>query len=259
MFLRRLKFAIASLAAIALLVGPAVTDSDGVLGESVAEARSKAKPKSAKKRAPKAGKSKTKAKRNRKRRRRGRRKSSGHAVGKSKLRTAPLERPSGNLWVYSENQKEEVRVNLYGSDGEFDDAALAVLDHEFRCRRTDEERAVDPRLYEMLSRIQDHFGGKHIHLVSGFRFQRNEGSRHYHASAMDIRIPGVSIRQLRAFATTLDAGGMGIGLYPRSNFVHVDFRAPGQPSYRWVDYSGPGGKSRGKRRSRRARRRTPNS
>jgi hypothetical protein len=34
---------------------------------------------------------------------------------------------------------------------------------------------------------------------------------------------------------------MGVGLYPTSGFIHVDFRAPGEPSYRWTDYSGPGG------------------
>jgi uncharacterized protein YcbK (DUF882 family) len=122
-------------------------------------------------------------------------------------------------------------------------------------------RAVDPRLYEMLSRIQDHFDGRRVHLVSGFRFQRNEGSRHYHASAMDIRIPGVSIRKIRKYADSLDTGGMGIGIYPKSGFVHVDFRAPGEPSYRWTDRSGPGsGKGgKGKRRSRRWKRNRPNT
>jgi hypothetical protein len=35
---------------------------------------------------------------------------------------------------------------------------------------------------------------------------------------------------------------MGIGLYPTSGFIHVDFRAPGEPSYRWVDHSGHDGK-----------------
>ncbi len=28
---------------------------------------------------------------------------------------------------------------------------------------------------------------------------------------------------------------MGIGIYPRSQFVHIDVRPP--PSYRWIDYS----------------------
>jgi uncharacterized protein YcbK (DUF882 family) len=173
--------------------------------------------------ANRSGKKKGKAKR----RRRG--SARGQNVSTSKLSKRTLTKPSGRLWVYTENLHEEVKV-----------------------------RAFDPRLYETLSRLQDHFDGKRIHLVSGFRFQRNEGSRHYHASAADIRIPGVSIRAIRSFVSTLDHGGMGIGLYPNSNFVHVDFRAPGQPSYRWVDRS-RGGSGRGKGRSKRSKRRVPNT
>jgi hypothetical protein len=58
---------------------------------------------------------------------------------------------------------------------------------------------------------------------------------------MDIRIPGVSINEMYKYAESLDAGGMGLGIYPTSQFIHVDFRAPGEPSYRWTDYSGHGG------------------
>jgi hypothetical protein len=57
---------------------------------------------------------------------------------------------------------------------------------------------------------------------------------------MDIRIAGVSINAMYRYAESLDAGGMGIGLYPTSGFIHVDFRAPGEPSFRWTDYSGSG-------------------
>ena len=237
------SFFLASLAAFfaLTLVAPTLVDG-GVFGETgVAEARSKAK----------------RSKRGHKRR--GRKKAHGHAVKRSELRKAPQKHSSGELWVFSENMHEEVKVQLYDAEGEFDDTALAALDHEFRCRRTNEERSVDPRLYEILSRIQDHFGGKRIHLVSGFRFQRNEGSRHYHAAAMDIRIPGVSIGKLRAYASSLDSGGMGIGLYPRADFVHVDLRAPGEPSYRWTDNSRKGSGAKGKGRSRRAKRKSPNT
>ncbi len=264
MVLHRHSILLTVLAAVALILAPALVES-GWLGSGEAHAKGKrAKKKSAsKKRSSKRKSSKRKSARVRKRSRRGKRrgkKSRGHAVGASKLRAEVLTKPSGNLWIYTENQKEELRVNIYDKSGDFNDAALAKLDFEFRCRRTNEERAFDPKLYEMLSRIQDHFKGKRIHLVSGFRFQKNEGSRHYHASAMDIRIPGVSIGQIREYAASLDRGGMGIGIYPRSGFVHVDFRAPGEPSYRWVDYSGKGkGRGRGKSRSRRFKRRNPNT
>jgi uncharacterized protein YcbK (DUF882 family) len=186
----------------------------------------------------------------------------GHNVAAADLRTEPVPAPSGDVWLYSENFREEVRVNIYGKGGgpgRYDEEALAALDTVFRCKRTGDRRAVDPRLYDSLSAISDHFGGKRIELVSGFRFQRNEGSRHYHASAMDIRIEGVSIRELHGYAESLDTGGMGIGLYPRAGFVHVDWRAPGEPSYRWVDRSRPDGGNAGNRPSRRARSRRPAS
>lgn len=184
----------------------------------------------------------------------------GHGVDRESLRTEPLARPSGDLWIYAVNFREELKVNIYvdGGSGTFDEAVLAQLDELFRCKRTGEARAVDPRLYESLSVIQDHFG-KRLELVSGFRFQENEGSRHYHASAADFRIEGVSNRELYDFAESLDVGGMGIGIYPRADFVHVDWRAPGEPSYRWTDRSPPDGSSPGKRPSRKARSRKPNS
>jgi uncharacterized protein YcbK (DUF882 family) len=173
---------------------------------------------------------------------------SGHGVAKDKLRVEPLERPSGAIELYAENLAEGVTVNLYKEDGTFDDASLAALDELFRCKRTDETRAVRPELYEMLSRIYDHFGQKRVSLVSGFRFAERDSSRHFHASAMDIRIEGVSAREIYEYAESLDAGGLGIGIYPHSGFVHVDFRAPGEPSYRWRDLSGPNsGKSKGKK------------
>ncbi|MBI4508780.1 MAG: YcbK family protein [Deltaproteobacteria bacterium] len=184
----------------------------------------------------------------------------GQSVPAADLRTEPLPRPSGWVILFSNNFKEEVRVNIYNPDGSYDFSALAQLDRLFRCRRTKEERAVDPRLYEILSILHDQFGGRRVLLTSGFRFQRNEGSRHFHASAMDIVVEGVSYRELFQFAKTLDLGGMGIGQYPRAGFVHIDFRAPGEPSYRWTDTSGPGTSSTGRLPSRMWRRSSrPNS
>lgn len=186
---------------------------------------------------------------------------SGHNASKDSLRTEPLERPSGEIWLHSDNLDEELKVNIYTADGRLDEAVLARLDEIFRCKRSHEVRAVDPRLYEQLSRIYDHFGKRRIELVSGFRWKERSSSRHWHASAMDIRIEGVSIRELYDFAESLDLGGMGIGIYPNSEFVHVDYRAPGEPSYRWVDRSRPDGaskrsKSKPKRRTTRAKRPT---
>jgi uncharacterized protein YcbK (DUF882 family) len=173
---------------------------------------------------------------------------SGANAPAAALRKDPLAKPSGDVWVRAVNISAEVRANIYKPDGSFDEETLAMLDELWRCPATGEVRAVNAKLYEQLSRLNDHFTGVPVELYSGFRFAERDSSRHYHASAMDIRVPGVSPYELKKFAESLDQGkdgpdgGMGIGIYPTSGFVHVDFRAPGEPSFRWVDWSGPRGK-----------------
>jgi len=163
---------------------------------------------------------------------------SGGLAPRSEMRDTPLEKPSGKLVLASVNfPGERIDVQLYRENGTFDPDALDTLNHSFRCRRTGTEKAIDPRLFEMLSRIYDRFE-RPLELVSGFRNQERVSSFHFHGSASDIRIAGVSEKALHKFVTSLDAGGMGIGLYPRAGFVHVDIRP--EASYRWTDYSPPG-------------------
>ena len=47
-----------------------------------------------------------------------------------------------------------------------------------------------------------------------------DDSQHMNGNAMDIRIPGVPVFQLRQVAGSLGMGG--VGFYPRSGFVHID-------------------------------------
>jgi uncharacterized protein YcbK (DUF882 family) len=148
-----------------------------------------------------------------------------------------LKEPSGRLHLFNLASREDVKVAIYNPDGSFNVEALRAVNHLFRCKRTDSKKAIDPRLLVVLSHVHDRYGGRRIEIVSGYRNQRRTTSYHYRGSASDIRVPGVTPRQLRAFVETLDAGGMGIGLYPRSQFVHVDVRP--LPSYRWIDWSRP--------------------
>ena len=178
---------------------------------------------------------------------------SGYNAPASALRKDALPKPSGDVWLRAVNLNAEVRANIYKSDGTFDDESLAMLDELFRCVATGEVRAVNAKLYEHLSRLNDQYPGKPVELVSGFRYAERDSSRHFHASAMDVRVPGVSAYDLKKFAETLDQGkdgpdgGMGIGIYPTSGFVHIDFRAPGDPSFRWTDWSGPSRKKPAKK------------
>jgi uncharacterized protein YcbK (DUF882 family) len=182
---------------------------------------------------------------------------SGRLASAGELRDDPLERPSGHIELYAVNFREELDVDLYKEDGSIDDEAVDKLNHIWRCKRTDTEKSIDPRLYETLSRIYDQFK-KRIELVSGFRNQKRTSSFHFHGSAADIRIPGVSDKALHKFASSLDTGGMGIGIYPKAGFIHVDIRP--EPSYRWTDYSPPGSGDMGRsKKSKKSKKPAPNA
>ena len=170
----------------------------------------------------------------------------GRVVLESQLRTEPLPRPSGNLEIVSlSNPSDRAKVNIYNADGSYSVDAVEDLNFVLRCRRTDAEKPIDIQLLTWLSLIYDHFGGKPLQIVSGYRNQRTQTCNHFKGRATDIRIEGVSPKQVRSFAETLDRGGMGIGLYPRSQFVHIDVRSP--PSYRWIDNSPPNSNAAEKR------------
>lgn len=170
---------------------------------------------------------------------------SGGFVAESRLRQSPLARPSGRLHLIFPGLKDEVEVNIYNEDGSYNLDALERASHVLRCRRTEAEKPIAPRLLMLLSHVEDHFDGKPLEIVSGYRNQRKKTSNHFKGTATDIRIAGVAPRKVREFAETLDGGGMGLGLYPRSGFVHIDVRP--SPSYRWIDYSPPGSNAAEKR------------
>jgi uncharacterized protein YcbK (DUF882 family) len=105
--------------------------------------------------------------------------------------------------------------------------------------RTGKRERIHGRLIRMLTKVSDHFGGRPIRIVSGFRpyspDQHTPHSRHNLGRAVDFSVPGVPNDVVREFCRTL--GNVGVGYYPNSSFVHLDVREI--PTY-WVDYSGPG-------------------
>lgn len=97
----------------------------------------------------------------------------------------------------------------------------------------------DARLVALLGIVSNHFGGKKIEIVSGFRpfspKQYTPHSNHNHGRAMDFRVQGVPNTVLRDYCRTLH--DVGVGYYPNSVFVHLDVRSA--PAF-WIDYSKPG-------------------
>ena len=124
----------------------------------------------------------------------------------------------------------------YCCEGAYQPEALAQLNHLLRDFRVNEEKAIDPQLFDLLHEL----GGtletdQPYHIISGYRSPQTNamlrerggshtgvasGSLHMVGKAIDIRLPGVKLDDLRNAAASLKRGG--VGFYPSSNFVHVD-------------------------------------
>ena len=124
----------------------------------------------------------------------------------------------------------------YCCDGQYQPEALAQLNHLLRDFRVNEEKPIDPELFDLLHEL----GGtletdQPYHIISGYRspntnaMLRERGgshtgvasqSLHMVGKAIDIRLPGIKLDHLRSAAASLKRGG--VGFYPSSNFVHVD-------------------------------------
>jgi uncharacterized protein YcbK (DUF882 family) len=102
-----------------------------------------------------------------------------------------------------------------------------------RDHRTDEVAEMDPRLLDLLFNLQGKLGASTpFHVISGYRSPRSNAmlvakgggvakkSLHMQGKAIDIRLPGRELADLRKAALGLKAGG--VGYYPKSDFVHVD-------------------------------------
>jgi uncharacterized protein YcbK (DUF882 family) len=123
--------------------------------------------------------------------------------------------------------------------GKITDGARTGIEKVLASWRTGQHQPINDRLIKLLVKVSDHFGGRAIRVVSGYRpyspSQYTPHSRHNTGHAVDFSIPGVPNSVLRDYCRTLP--NVGCGYYPNSSFVHMDVR---ETSAYWVDFSGPG-------------------
>ena len=112
--------------------------------------------------------------------------------------------------------------------------ACAEVDRVLRDHRTGGIHVIDLRLLLVLSALTRTLGigAEPFHVISGYRSRAtNEALRaaghdvaansyHIDGRAIDIRIPGRLLADLRDAAVALDAGG--VGYYAGDDFIHVD-------------------------------------
>jgi len=134
------------------------------------------------------------------------------------------------------NTEERIELAPLRDDGGWSEADLERASHALRDPRNNQEKAIEPRVLDLVYRVQVHFQAKALRVISCYR---RGGSKHGKGRAIDIVVPGARDDEVARFARSF--GFAGVGLYTRSGFVHIDTRPR---SFFWIDSSGPGQKSR---------------
>lgn len=122
---------------------------------------------------------------------------------------------------------------VYWADGAYLPGALDELDFLLRDFRTGEAFRMETALYDLLHALKRRLATEApFQVISAYRSPRTNralarksravsyNSLHQYGMAIDVRVPGVRLSDLRRAARSLGLGG--VGYYPRSNFVHVD-------------------------------------
>jgi uncharacterized protein YcbK (DUF882 family) len=129
------------------------------------------------------------------------------------------------------------RIELVYASGEhYVPQALGSLNHFLRDHYSGDVGQIDPQLFDLLHNVRQALGSGvplSYQIISGYRSPltnarlrsaRGGGvashSLHMEGKAIDIRLPGVPLAELRDAALSLKAGG--VGYYPRDQFVHID-------------------------------------
>lgn len=162
------------------------------------------------------------------------------AMQASSLMKAPASSlvgvPGGQVLAFNHTHTRERIELVYAVNGDYVPDALTTLNRFLRDHYSGTVGQMDPQLFDLLHRVRLALGDKSLsayEVISGYRcpetndhLRNSRGggvakrSLHMEGKAIDIRIPGVPLAELRDAALSLQAGG--VGFYPREQFVHID-------------------------------------
>lgn len=158
--------------------------------------------------------------------------------------------------LYNQHTQESISAT-YRVNGQYDQAVLEKLNWFLRDWRRNEATKMDPRLFDAVWETYRTAGATQpITVVCGYRSPQTnamlrrrsrmvaEHSQHMLGKAMDTRMPGMSMEQVREIAMRLQMGG--VGFYGDSAFVHIDVggvRYWPRMTYAQLEHVFPDGKS----------------
>lgn len=143
-----------------------------------------------------------------------------------------LAQPERTLSLLNLHTGESVNAT-YWAEGEYQVGELQAINKVLRDFRTGDVHKIDNKLIDLLNIMHHKVGAKRpFHVISGYRSPKTNAalsknssgvakkSLHMQGKAIDIRLPGYNLSELRKVALNLHAGGVGI--YSKSDFIHVD-------------------------------------
>ena len=148
--------------------------------------------------------------------------------------TALARLPDARLLAFDHTHTGESLSVVYALGERYLPDALHNLNHFLRDHYSGQIGRMDPQLFDLLHRVKQELGSSEsFEVISGYRcpttnshLRRTRGggvakrSLHMDGKAIDVRLPGTSLADLRDAAKSLGLGG--VGYYPRDQFVHLD-------------------------------------
>jgi uncharacterized protein YcbK (DUF882 family) len=145
---------------------------------------------------------------------------------------ALASKPSRELSFVNMHTGEKLRAE-YVHNGVYVPSALRAINFLMRDHHNDKVHPIDPHLIDVAHMLHGRVGGKGpIDIVCGYRSPETNAmmheisagvavhSMHIQGKAMDIRVPGTHLGQLKKSALALNLGG--VGYYPYDDFLHID-------------------------------------
>lgn len=143
-----------------------------------------------------------------------------------------LKQPERSIALLNLHTGEQVKAT-YWAEGQYQTGELQAINRVLRDHRTGDVNDIDNNLIEMLNLLHHKMHGKQpFHVISGYRSPKTNAmlsknsngvakkSLHMQGKAIDIRLPGRELSELKKSALHLKVGG--VGYYPGSDFIHID-------------------------------------
>lgn len=138
-----------------------------------------------------------------------------------------------SLSLVNTHTGEHLKRLVYWQKGVYLEGSLDEISYVLRDHRTDEVHSMDPITLDLMAAVSRKVGAtRPFEIISGYRSPDSnrelrsksrgvaKNSYHMKGMAVDLRLPGVSLKTLRRAAIDLRMGG--VGYYPKTNFVHLD-------------------------------------